>query len=136
MPFRLLLIALLSSAKPASALPQGPPQQQYRDGPRPAPFQGVHLSIRVSEARLTKMVEPEYPSEAKAEGVEGEVIFRIIVGTDGRVKEIHLRRGSPLLVEAAVRALSQWRYQPYVLEGKSVEVETLAKVRFNLPSRH
>jgi TonB family protein len=79
---------------------------------------------------LLKKVEPEYPVEAKSAGVVGDVIFRIVIGTDGTVKEIHLRRGAPLLVSAAAKAVSEWVYKPYFLNGTAAEVETLATVRY------
>jgi periplasmic protein TonB len=79
---------------------------------------------------LLKEVEPEYPVEAKAAGVQGDVIFRIVIGTDGKVKEIHLRRGAPILVSAAAKAVSEWVYKPYLLNGTAVEVETFVTVRF------
>jgi protein TonB len=85
---------------------------------------------------LIKKVEPDYPNDAKAAGVEGDVVFRIIIGTDGRVQEIHLRRGKPLLIKAAAKAVSKWQYRPYMFNGNAVEVETFATVRFPLPSKH
>jgi protein TonB len=129
----LVVATLLSPASPQSAflhLPQS--QKGYRDSPKPAPFQGVHMTMGVSGTRLKKMVEPEYPQRTEAEGIEGDVIFRIIIGTGGKVKEIHLRRGKLLLVEATARAVSDWEYEPYVLNGSKVEVETFAAVRFRL----
>jgi protein TonB len=89
-----------------------------------------------AERRLTKVVEPEYPHVAEAEGVEGDVVFRIIIGTDGGVKEIHLRRGKPLFIEAAAKAISKWKYETFMLNGDAVEVETFATVQFRLPGKH
>ena len=88
------------------------------------------MTEAASQALLLKKIEPEYPREAEAKGVEGDVVFRIIIGTDGRVEEVHLRRGKPVLIEAAAKAVSQWQYQPYILNGNAVEVETFATVRF------
>jgi periplasmic protein TonB len=85
---------------------------------------------------LLRKVEPDYPYSAKAAGVDGDVVFRIIIGTDGRVEEIHLRRGKPLLIKAAAKALSKWRYKPFMLNGNAVEVETFATVQFRLHSNH
>ncbi len=87
----------------------------------------------ISANFLLKKVEPEYPVEAKAAGVRGDVIFKIVIGRDGKVKEIHLRQGEPLLVRAAAKAVSQWVYKPYSLNGRVVEVETFATVRFHTP---
>ena len=85
---------------------------------------------------MLKKVEPDYPGEAKAAGVEGDVVFKIAIGINGGVEEIHLRRGKPLLIEAAAKAVSKWRYEAYILNGNPVEVETFATVRFRLPSKH
>ena len=85
---------------------------------------------------LLKKVEPDYPHAAKAAGVEGDVVFRIIIGTHGRVEEIHLRRGKPLLIEAAAKAVSKWQYKTFMHHGNAVEVETFATVQFRLPSKH
>ena len=138
-----LLVAtlLLSSLAPKRGvlpvfLQQPPSFKGYGDSPRPSPISRLHVSEGASAKFLARKFEPEYPHEAKAAGVEGDVIFRIIVGTDGRVKEIHLRRGKPLLIEAAARALSNWQYEPYVFNGTAVEFETFATVRFRLPSKH
>jgi TonB family protein len=88
------------------------------------------MTESVSARYLLKKVVPEYPIEARHAGVHGDVIFRIIIGTDGKVKEIHVRRGAPLLVSAAAKAISEWVYKPYLLNGRVFEVETFATVRF------
>ena len=111
-------------------------QKGYSDSSRPSPFQGVRMTEGASQALLLKKIEPEYPAGTGAEGLEGDVIFRIIIGTDGRVQEIHLRRGKPILIEAAAKAVSQWQYEPYMLNGKAAEVETFATVRFRQPVKH
>jgi len=94
------------------------------------------MTESVSEEHLLEKVEPKYPPAAKSSQVEGDVIFTIIIGKDGVVKEIHLRRGNPMLIEAAAKALSKWRYDTIKLDGKPVEVETLATVRFRLATTH
>ena len=120
---------------PALLLQLPPSFKGYGDGPRVSNISRLHISEAASAKRLLKKVEPDYPSEAKAAGVEGYVVFRIIVGTEGGVEEIHLRRGKPLLIEAAAKAVSKWRYETYMLNGNPVEVETIATVRFRLPSK-
>ena len=85
---------------------------------------------------LVKKIEPEFPPDARTAGVEGDVVFQIVIGTTGKVEEVHLRRGKPLLIEAAAKAVSHWQYKTYILNGKAVEVETLATVRFRLSGQH
>jgi len=77
------------------------------------------MTERVSVEHLLKKVEPEYPPEAKATRLEGDVIFRIIIGKNGKVKEVHLRRGKPILIEAAAKALSEWQYEAIMLNGEA-----------------
>ena len=127
----------LSATRVLPVLRQEPPRfKGYGDSSRPSPFHGLHVSERASVKFVLRRVEPEYPHEAKTADVEGDVVFRIIVGTDGRVQEIHLRRGAPFLIEAAARALSKWQYKPYMFNGNAVEFETFATVRFRLPRKH
>ena len=102
----------------------------------PSSISRLHMTEAPSSRLLVKKVEPDYPHDAKAAGVEGDVVFRIIIGTDGKVQEIHLRRGKPLLIKAAAKAVSKWQYRPYMFNGNAVEVETFATVRFRLPSKH
>jgi TonB family protein len=108
----------------------------YADSPRPGPVSRMHVTGTVSGKFLIKKVVPEYPADARAAGVEGDVVFAIVLGKNGKVEEIHLRSGNPLLVEAAARAVSQQRYRPYLLDGNPVEAETFATVQFRLPDKH
>jgi periplasmic protein TonB len=96
----------------------------------------MHVAESISAKLLIKKIEPEYPADARAAGDEGDVVFAIVIGKDGKVGEIHLRRGKPVFVEAAARAVSQRRYKPYVFNGSPVEVETFATVRFRLADKH
>lgn len=70
---------------------------------------------------------------ARQAKVEGKVSLRCIIGTDGSVEKIEVKKGPPLLVAAATKAVSQWKYKPLVLNGKAVEVETVVDVIFQLP---
>jgi protein TonB len=94
------------------------------------------MTESVSAKFLLRKVEPEFTSRARAAGVEGDVVFRIVIGTNGRVAEIHLRRGKPLLIEAAAKAASQWQYETYTFHGEPVEVETSVTIKFRLPNKH
>jgi len=78
--------------------------------------------------------QPVYPPEAKAKGIQGTVHLKMLLGTDGRVKNVGVIDGDPLLAPAAVRAVQQWTYKPYRKDGKLVEVETSASVNFTISS--
>jgi periplasmic protein TonB len=82
--------------------------------------------------RLIRQVQPVYPSLAKQAGVEGAVVLRALIATDGGVVNVQVLSGHVLLQESARRAVEQWRYQPYVLNGRAVEVETQITVNFRL----
>lgn len=103
----------------------------------PAPVSSKTLpSIRATSSdggRLIRRVEPEYPAEARTQHLQGPVVLEVQVLSDGTVGNISIVKGSPLLAEAAVRAVRQWKYQPYVLDGRSVESQTRVTVNFSLP---
>ena len=84
------------------------------------------------EAYLVHRVEPPYPPMAKAAGIRGQVVLRAIVAKDGSIENLRVIAGHPVLVKAAVEAVRQWRYRPYLLNGEAVEVETEVTVNFVL----
>jgi protein TonB len=81
---------------------------------------------------LVHRVEPVYPPMARTARVQGSVVLGAIVDKEGTIKNLRLISGHPLLVPAAVEAVSQWRYRPYVLNGEAIEVETQITVNFIL----
>jgi protein TonB len=96
--------------------------------------QRVRISQGVTKGLLVHRVEPTYPTLARAARVQGEVILSAIIGTEGDIRNLQLVSGHPMLVPAAVDAVKQWRYKPYLLNGTPVEVETTITVIFSLSS--
>jgi len=90
--------------------------------------------VRVSQGVIAGMVinkvEPEYPVIAKAARVQGEVILMAVISKQRTVENLKGESGHPLLVSAALKAVQQLRYCPYLLNGVPVEVETTIKVTF------
>lgn len=82
------------------------------------------------EALLVHRVEPVYPRTAVLINLQGEVKLHAIIAKDGTVQSLSVTSGHPILAQAAVDAVRQWRYRPYVLNGEAVEVETLITVNF------
>lgn len=78
------------------------------------------------------MVQPTYPPLAKQTHISGKVSLRCIIGRDGSVKEIQVKKGHPLLIQAATEAVSQWKYKPLLLNGKAVETDTIVVIDFQL----
>jgi protein TonB len=78
-------------------------------------------------------VEPSYPEQALRAGLQGPVVLHAWIGKDGRIRDLKMIRGSLLLGEAACKAVRQWRYKPYLLNGEAVEAQTYVTVDFKLP---
>ena len=97
--------------------------------PHLAPSKPVPIS-NISEAQLINKVVPTYPVPAQRAGIQGDVKFHAIISRDGSIQSLSLISGHPLLTGAAVDAVEQWRYRPYILNGEVVEVETWITVSF------
>jgi len=105
--------------------------QGLRSTPMGTPGTGP-IDFRVSAARLIHKVAPEYPKKARKKRVEGVVRLHAIIGKDGRVYDLEVVSGDPLLTDAALKAVRQWRYEPTLLNGDPVQVDTTIDVFFNL----
>jgi protein TonB len=79
---------------------------------------------------LLQQVKPVYPPLAKQARIQGVVVLEAIIGKDGAVSEVKVITGHPLLQQAAIDAVSQWKYKPTLLNGEPVEVVTTVTVNF------
>ena len=84
--------------------------------------------------RLIRRVNPDYPDEARSKHIQGAVVLNVQVLGNGNVGTIEIATGNPVLAEAAVHAVRQWKYQPYVVDGRPVQSQTRITIRFTLPS--
>lgn len=84
----------------------------------------VRVSSRVMAGQQIKMVQPVFPTIAKTEHISGALVFNLLIGKDGKVKELSVIAGPEVLRERAAEAVRQWEYKPYLLNGERVEVET------------
>jgi protein TonB len=100
--------------------------------PLPTTEKPRHVSEGVMAAALIYKVQPQYPSVARLMHLAGAVRLRAIIGKDGSVSELQVLSGHPLLVQAAVAAVREWRYRPTRLNNETVEVETYITVDFVL----
>ncbi len=98
-----------------------------------AALEPVALSEDLSRRLLTQKVLPSYPERAVKARLQGAVVLQAMIGRDGTIQDLKLVRGSMLLGQAAYRAVKQWRYQPYLINGRAVEAETFVTVDFRLP---
>lgn len=103
----------------------------------PPPKEGpkrIRLGGQVQQAKLINRVQPIYPPLAKQARIQGNVVLHAIIAKDGTIQELQVLSGHPLLVQAALDAVRQWRYQPTLLNGDPVEVDTTVTVVFTLSS--
>ncbi len=100
----------------------------------PATPQRVRISQGVTKGLLIRRIEPTYPALAKSARVQGEVVLRAIISKNGDIEDLQLVSGHPMLVQAAIDAVRQWKYKPYLLNGQPVEVDTTITVIFSLSS--
>lgn len=100
--------------------------------PKLEPVKRVRVSQGVTQGLLVHKVEPQYPKIALAARITGVVQLHAIISKDGNIKELQALSGPPLLIPAAIDAVKQWHYRPYLLNGEAVEVETSVTVTFQL----
>lgn len=87
--------------------------------------EAVILSSKGAEKRLVHRVEPAYPPEVRSQGMEGTVVLKTMVNESGTVEGVRLIEGNPALADPAISAVKQWRYKPYVRDGKAKRFETI-----------
>ena len=92
----------------------------------------VRVSAGVTRGLLIKKVNPKYPKTARKQHLEGTVILTATISKEGEIADLTLVSGEPMLAEAAITAVKQWKYRPYLLEGRPVAVETQIQVNFEL----
>jgi TonB family protein len=92
----------------------------------------IRVDADTQQQKLVHSVLPVYPDAAKQAGVEGPVRLKAVIGKDGTVQSLRVRSGDAALVDAAVEAVRQWRYQPTLVDGKPVSVITTVTVDFRL----
>jgi TonB family protein len=101
--------------------------------PLPHPLYGpLRVGGNVQAARIISRVQPVYPMKAREERISGTVRLHVIVAKDGTVEQIEVASGHPLLQQAALDAVRQWRYHPTLLNGEPVEVDTTVDLIFSL----
>lgn len=101
--------------------------------PKEAPKR-IRVGGQVQTAKLVNKVTPVYPPLAKQARIQGTVRLQAVIAKDGSVVELQVLSGHPLLVQAALDAVRQWRYHPTLLNGDPVEVVTTVDVIFTLSS--
>ena len=84
------------------------------------------------EGNLILRVQPVYPVLARQARIQGTVVLRAVISREGAIEKLQVASGHPMLVQAAMDAVRQWRYRPYFLNNEPVEVDTQVTVKFVL----
>ena len=83
---------------------------------------------------LTQPVDPVYPDSAKASGQRGSVVLQVLIGHDGTVQDAKFLQGSLVFARSAIDAVRQWRFKPYLMNGRVVSVQSLITLNFKPPA--
>ena len=100
--------------------------------PKPEAPKRIRVSSGVQEAKMIHRADPTYPPLAKQARIFGTVRLEAVIAADGSIQNLRVIEGHPLLVQSALQAVQQWRYQPTLLSGEPVEVVTFIEVVFRL----
>jgi protein TonB len=115
-----------TTAPPAPQRVAGKEPERVKAPPR------IRIGGTVQDAMVISRKIPEYPAIARSMRVEGKVMFQAVIGTAGTIQQLQLISGHPLLAQAAMDAVRQWRYRPTMLNGDPIEVDTVISVSFTL----
>jgi len=100
--------------------------------PKIAAPQRVRVSSGVVQGLLVRRVNPVYPPLARQARIQGTVILQAQISKEGNIENLQLISGHPMLAPAAIEAVKQWKYRPYLLNGDPCEVDTQVMVNFTL----
>jgi periplasmic protein TonB len=100
--------------------------------PRVATPQRVRVSQGVTSGLLIRKIQPAYPPLARQARIQGNVLLQAEISKEGTIENLRLISGHPMLAPAAIEAVKQWKYKPYILNGEPVEVDTQITVIFSL----
>jgi protein TonB len=112
-------------------MPPPPPQPQIVERPSGP----VRVGGEVAAARLVHRAQPVYPPIARQARIQGMVRLEAVISEDGEISNLRVLSGHPLLIQSALDAVAQWRYQPTLLNGHPVAVITTVDVNFVFGSR-
>src|SRR5579864_6375718 len=100
--------------------------------PKVATPQKLRISTGVADGNKIHDVQPVYPQMARIAHIQGDVLLQATISKSGAIENLRAVQGHPILIQAAMDAVKQWKYKPYILNGEPVEVETTIKVQFHM----
>ena len=130
--FALLWLCLPLRVSPRAQDPPPAAQQPAQNPMDTAKTARIRIGGNVAAAKLLNRVQPVYPPLARQTRISGTVRLHVVLSRDGTVKSVDVISGHPLLLQASLDAVRQWRYQPTLLNGEAVEVDTTVDVIYAL----
>ena len=129
-----------ASRKTADGQPfQGSPAQSGaapESAPQPEPGgKIVDVPEAIIERMVTHRVQPAYPYELRASGVQGTVVLNVVISKEGRMEKLDVKSGPKLLIPETFNAVQLWQFKPYTVAGEPVEIRTTITVKFSLGPR-
>ena len=94
----------------------------------------VNLPEPAARDLLSQPVDAEYPAAARASGQRGSVVLQVVIGRDGGVQDVKFLQGSLMFARAAIDAVRQWRFKPYLMNGRAVSVQSVITLNFKPPA--
>ena len=125
-------VATMQSITPSAPVSQPVPVPPSPQQAKPAVPTRVRVSAGVSTGLLIKKVQPIYPHDARYNGIQGSVVMHAVINKAGDVIDLEVISGPIELAVSAVNAVRKWKYQPYLLKGDPVEVDTQIVVNYTL----
>jgi len=131
--FRFILVPKMEEfvVSTPRTFPTGPSGSGSGTGSEPLGSR-IRVGGNVAAAKILTRVQPQYPERARKEHLEGSVRLHAVIGIDGKIKSLNVIKGYCSLAEASLNAVQYWRYQPTLVNGKPVEVDTTVDVIFQL----
>ena len=120
------VIGGIVSSTPVAAPPPPPPP------PKPETPKRINVGGNVQAAKAISRPQPMYPQLARQARIQGTVHLEAVIDETGKITDLRVISGHPLLVQAALDAVRQWRYQPTILNNTPVQVQTTIDVNFTL----
>jgi TonB family protein len=130
--FRFILSPKMEEFVPSRPLKLPPGTSPGDENGNEPPEPRIRVGGNVTAAKITSRVSPQYPTVARNEHLQGTVRLHAVIGKDGNIKNLNVIKGYCSLAEASVEAVRKWRYQPTLINGQPVEVDTTVDVIFKL----
>ena len=122
-------------AAPSISMPTGsaPPPADMPVSTSTPELAASARSTGVTPGVLIHRVSPKYPSSARSYSLSGEVVLKGRITKEGNVDQLKALSGNPMLTSAAIDAVRQWKYEPYKVDGKPIDMETTFRIQFAIP---